>query len=201
MIDNDRQFYPIKLISRDADVKKNRKSTLNVLQSEFLQSTSIDVSTRTLQRYIHESGFYARVGKRKPFVSPKNKKIRFEWAKERLNWTSVEWNSIIWSDESRFEVYGGDGRNYVWRLPKEKYDQNCLIPTFNSGRRGVMVWGCFTANGLGPLVRIDGRQTSKNYIQTLENYLLPFLETLDEHTEYIFQDDNASIHRAHNIKR
>jgi hypothetical protein len=64
-----------------------------------------------------------------------------------------------------------------------------------------MVWECFTANGLGPLVRIDGRQTSKNYIQTLENYLLPFLETLDEHTEYIFQDDNASIHRAHNIKR
>ena len=137
-------------------VKKDRKSTINILQNEFLQSISINASTRTLQRYLHEEGFYARVGKRKPFVSKKNKKIRFEWAKERLHWTS-EWNSIIWSDESRFEVYGGDGRNYVWRLPKEKYDVNCLKPTFNSGRRGVMVWGCFIANGLGPLVRINGK--------------------------------------------
>lgn len=168
---------------------------MNILQNEFLQSTSVNVSTHTLQQTLHEEGYYARVGKRKPFVSEPNRKIRLNWAKERLNWTS-ECETIIWSDESRFEVYGGDGRTYVWRLPNEKYDVNCLVPTFKSGRRGVMVWGCFTAHGLGPLIRVNGRQTSKDYVELLETYLLPFLDILDPDLEYTFQDDNAPIHRA-----
>ena len=109
----------------------------------------------TLRRYLHKEGYYAQIGKRKPFVSSQNQVIRFNWAVERLQWTS-EWDYIVWSDESRFEVYGGDGHNYVWRLPKEKYDVDCLAPTFKSGRRGVMVWGCFTADGLGPLIQISG---------------------------------------------
>ena len=41
----------------------------------------------------------------------------------------------------------------VWRRPHERYDVDCLIPTMKSGQDGVMVWGCFTKDGLGPLIR------------------------------------------------
>ena len=102
-----------------------------------------------------------------------------EWAKERVNWES-EWDFIIWSDESHFEVFGGDGHYNVWRQPKEKYDLDCLIPTFKSGQKGVMIWGCFSSAGLGSLVQINGRQTVKDYIETLDNHLIPYLETLDD---------------------
>ena len=30
--------------------------------------------------------------------------------------------------------------------------------------------------------------------------MLPYLETLNQHDEYTFQDDNASIHQAQNVK-
>jgi len=73
---------------------------------------------------------------------------------------------------------------------------DCLVPTFKSGRKGTMVWGCFTSYGLGPLVRVDGRMTANDYIEILNNHLLPYLETLDQQNEYLFQDDNAPIHRA-----
>ena len=59
-----------------------------------------------------------------------------------------------------------------------------------------MVWGCFTADGLGPLIRINGRQKSSDYVDLLETHLLPFLDILDPDLEYTFQDDSAPIHRA-----
>ena len=176
-------------------IKEDYKVILNMLNNKFTEFTSNKVTTRTLQKYLHEEGFYARVGKRKPFVNEINRKKRLEWAKERINWNS-EWNYVIWSDESRFEVFGGDGRHNVWRLPKEKYDVDCLVSTFKSGRKGTMVWGCFSSNGLGPLVRIDGRQTAKDYIEVLNNNLLPYLENIGKENGYFFQDDNAPIHRA-----
>jgi hypothetical protein len=66
---------------------------------------------KTLSTYLHEQGFYGRVGVRKPFVSEKNKQKRLTWAKERKEWIN-EWESIIWSDESKFEVFGGNGRRW-----------------------------------------------------------------------------------------
>jgi transposase len=195
-----RPGLPPKLTERDFRhlvrlLKEDRKSTLNVLTNKFIESTSTEACTRTIQRYLHEKGFYSRVGKRKPFINEKNSKIRFKWAQERLDWEE-EWKFVVWSDESRFEVFGGDGRTYVWRKPKEKYDAECLIPTFKSGRKGTMVWGCFCLYGLGPLVRINGKQTANDYINVLQNYLLPYLGGLDDQNNYLFQDDSAPIHRA-----
>ena len=63
---------------------------------------------------------------------------RLSWAKKRKNWID-EWEKIIWSDEFRFVVFGGDGKRYVWRTIYEKYNSNCLIPTFKSGQESVMI--------------------------------------------------------------
>ena len=59
-----------------------------------------------------------------------------------------------------------------------------------------MIWGCFSSAGLGPLVQINGRQTAKDYIETFDDHLIPYLEVLDDQNDYSFQDDNAPIHRA-----
>ncbi|GES95846.1 IS630 family transposase [Rhizophagus clarus] len=119
----------------------------------------------------------------------------------RQNWES-EWENIIWSDESHFELFKGDGRRWVWRQPHEKYDFECLIPTVKSGQVEVMVWGCFTKNGLGLLVKLglliklEGKINVNAYIELLDNYLLPYMDTLDDENNYIFQEDNAPIHTA-----
>ncbi|GET52988.1 IS630 family transposase [Rhizophagus irregularis DAOM 181602=DAOM 197198] len=80
-------------------------------------------------------------------------------------------------DESKFELFRGNGRRLVWRRPHEKYDIECLIPTVKSGQQGVMVWGCFSKNNLGPLVKLE-----------------------DDQENFIFQDDNAPIHTARVVK-
>ncbi|CAD6196640.1 unnamed protein product [Caenorhabditis auriculariae] len=37
-----------------------------------------------------------------------------KWAKEHLNWTRQDWNKILWSDESKFLLFGSDG--IQWNL-------------------------------------------------------------------------------------
>jgi hypothetical protein len=135
-------------------IRKNRKANIQELHEEFVNSTSTNVSKTTLKKYLHEQGFYGRVGMRKPFVSEKNKQKRLAWIRERKEWVD-EWDNIIWSDESKFELFKGNGRRWVWRQPHEKYDVECLISTVKSGQQGVMVWGCFTKHNLGPLVKLE----------------------------------------------
>lgn len=180
-------------------IKKDRKLNLHEIHENFIDSTSTNVCEKTVSNYLHEQGFYGRVGIRKPLVTEVNRKKRLAWAKERKEWVD-EWNNVIWSDESKFELFRGNGKRWVWRQPHEKYDIDCLIPTVKSGQQGIMVWGCFTKNGLGPLVRLEGKITAVVYINMLENFLLPYMDTLDNQENYIFQEDNAPIHTARVVK-
>ncbi len=181
-------------------LNKNRKTNLNELYENFVSSTSVNVSKFTLRRYLHKLKVYGRIGAKKPFVNAANRMKRLSWAKKRKNWID-KWEKIIWSDESRFVVFGRDGKRYVWRTIYEKYNPNCLIPTFKSGQESVMIWGCFTKNELGPLVRLEGRVTANIYIEMLENYLIPFINDLENKDDYTFQEDNAPIHTAKIAKK
>lgn len=180
-------------------LKKDRKINLQELNETFASSTSTNVCDKTISNYLHEQGFYGRVGVKKPLVTEVNRKKRLAWAKERKEWTD-EWENIIWSDESKFELFKGDGRRWVWRQPHEKYNIECLIPTVKSVQQGVMVWGCFTRNSLGPLVKLEGRITANIYVGVLQNYLLPYIDGLEGQENYIFQEDNAPIHTARVVK-
>ncbi|KAJ8886967.1 hypothetical protein PR048_013181 [Dryococelus australis] len=69
----------------------------------------------------------------------------------RGNWTLEQWKSVLWSDESRFTLFRSDGRVWVWRLLGERLLPEYIVPTRKFGGGGVMVWGYFTAFGVGPL--------------------------------------------------
>jgi hypothetical protein len=175
-------------------VKKNHKMPLAQITAQMQELTLKTISTRTIQRTLHNEGYYGRVGLRKPFISELNRIKRQNWCHERVNWNN-EWNNIVWSDESRFELSGSNRRTWVWRRPEQKMDVDCLIPTFKSGNKSVMIWGCFTCFGVGPLVQLEGRLAATDYIHVLETHLVPFLESLNNKA-FIFQDDNAPIHTA-----
>jgi len=69
-----------------------------------------------------------------------------------------------------------------------------------SGQDGVMVWGCFTKDGLGPLIRLNGKVTAKDYINVLKDHLVPYINSLENKENIIFQEDNAPIHTARIVK-
>jgi hypothetical protein len=89
----------------------------------------------------------------------------------------TEWGYIIWSDESRFELFNNDTRNWVWRKKDERYNINCLKLTVKHSI-GIMVWGCFCNNKLGPLVLVEGTLNSEKYSELLKAHLIPFISNL-----------------------
>jgi transposase len=178
-------------------LKSDRRQTLRDITNETNSSITKarPVSERTVQRYVHEIGYYARAGVRKPFVNEKNRKKRLAFVKEHWKKPNDYWKNWVMSDESRFTIWGSDGPATVWRLPHEKFDVGCMIPTTKHGGKGIMVWSCFCWKRLGPLVLVEGNMDSAKYQTILQQHLLPFLEDLRKSGyEPVFQEDNAPCH-------
>ena len=174
-------------------VRQNRKQAVEEITEQFNQNLNISVCSKTIIRTLHSMGYYGRTGRKKPLVSEVNRKKRLFWCYARKSWQD-EWNFIIFSDESRFELFRNDANQWVWRRVYEAYAKDCLIPTVQKSK-GVMVWGCFCNFKVGPLVLVEGRLNAKKYIELLEHYLLPFINELRLNS-YTFQDDNAPAHSA-----
>ena len=54
----------------------------------------------------------------------------------------------------------------------------CVQSTVKFGGGSVMVWGCITSDGVGPLTIVDGRMKAKDYIDLLEQTLVSFMTTM-----------------------
>ncbi|KAG0439738.1 hypothetical protein HPB47_016545 [Ixodes persulcatus] len=59
---------------------------------------------------------------------------------------------------------------------RQRYDPEFLQEVVASGRSVVNVWGAVSYQGLGPLHRIEGRLTSENYCNILDDVMLPYPE-------------------------
>ncbi len=69
--------------------------------------------------------------KRKPYVNMAQKHRRILWAKAHLKWTVSKWKSILWSDESKFDILvGNHGRRVLWA--KEEGDFPAFYQQFSS---------------------------------------------------------------------
>jgi len=61
------------------------------------------------------SSYMDALPKKKPLLSIKNVKKRLQFAGEHIQKGPNFWNMIVWSDESKFNVFGSDGKPYVRR--------------------------------------------------------------------------------------
>lgn len=138
--------------------------------------------------------------KEKPFLTIRQKQKRLKWAKERQNWVQSKWDTIIFSDESKFDLCVGDTRKRVIRNKNEAYHKDCLKRTVKFPA-SIMVWGCMSAKGVGTLHFVNGLVNAQKYIDILRNSLIPSVETLTGNDEWTFQQDGASCHTAKITKK
>ncbi|GFW79526.1 transposable element Tcb1 transposase [Trichonephila clavipes] len=64
-----------------------------------------------------------------------------------------------------------------------------------------MVWGCMSSHGVVRLHIVSGTVKAMDYIEILQNKLLPTARDLLGNQSWIFQDDNAPCHRAKVVQK
>ena len=182
-------------------VKTNNRQSAEQIKNNFQEKTGLQVTTKTIRKNLHELNIFSRIPAFKPLLNDKQRENRLNWCIERKDWSVRKWKSVIWSDESRFTIFKNDGPGRVWRTPGTRFNVKNMVPSIKHGGGGLMMWGCFSGKGLGPLIKINGKMNHRDYIQILESHLLPFINNNYNGRGYLFQDDNAPVHTAKNVKK
>jgi len=178
------------------EVKKNSKITVR----EIRENIDLNVSDRTIRRRLREANLYSRFAHKGPFISATNKKKRLQFAQRYANMSLDFWKKVLWTDESKFELFGQKKRVRVWRKHGEELQERHIQKTVKHGGGNIMVWGCFSWAGVGNLVKIDGIMTADVYIDIINENLEESLLKLGIEDNYIFQQDNDPKHTAKKSK-
>lgn len=157
-------------------------------------ATAFDVSTQTIRRHLHFAGLRCRKPAKKILLSRIHQEQRINFARNFINF-DWENNVVIFTDEKTFKS-DKDGRKILWRRDGERYKNCNLLPCRTSGRITVGYWGWMSSMGPGELVEIAGRNNSHDYLDILENVMLPTVRVAYPHEHIYFVQDNSAVHRA-----
>jgi len=145
------------------------------------------------------TGFTTRC---KPLISLKNRKARIDFAKKHLKKPAQFWNSILWTDETKINLYQNDGKKKVWRRIGTAHDPKHTTSSVKHGGGSVMAWACMASNGTGSLVFIDdvtkdrsSRMNSEVYRDILSAQIQPNAAKLIAR-RFTVQMDNDPKHTA-----
>ncbi len=175
-------------------VEENRHASSLQLSKEVESQTGVTISRNTIRRTLQRNGMHGCRPRKKPFLKPRHKKARLEFARAHADKDEDYWDSILWSDETKINVFGTDGFKTVWRRKGEEYKEKCMVPTVKYGGGSVLMWGCMSAAGVGELHFIDGIMNSQMYCSILKEKMLPSLRALGRRA--LFQHDNDPKHTS-----
>jgi hypothetical protein len=74
-------------------------------------------------------------------LQKKHQKARLRFARTHKKWSCEKWGTILFSDETKFNLYSPDGGNYVYRPPGKRYDTRYTQKTVKFGAGSQMAWG------------------------------------------------------------
>lgn len=177
------------------DVKKTPRLTSQEIQ-QSLKESHVEVSSSTVRRHMGKYGLHGRVARKKPLLRKCHKDARLKYAKLNRDKPQNFWEKIMWSDETKIELFGKNYKRYVWRGINNAYDEKNTIPTVKHGGGSLMFWGCVSYKGTGNLVKVEGKMNAASYQKILEENLHSSARNLRMGRTWTFQHDNDPKHKA-----
>ena len=151
----------------------------------------------SIRRRLLQRGLRARTPLYRIPLTLNHRRLRLQWANQHRDWRA-DWQHVVFSDESRFNLWYHDGRIRVRRYAGERHLPECIIERHSGRTPGVMVWGAIVYHGRSQLLRIVGNLNSNRYIsEVLQPQAVPFLQSLPG---AVFQQDNARPHIARTVQ-
>ena len=121
---------------------KDRFDIATSISRAFCEQKRKSVTRKSDSRCLNKEKLSALNPCHKPLVSKKNQKVRLDFATEHIVWTEEQWNMVHFSDKSKVNIFGSDGKNFVRRKNRESLPQ-CVKKTVKFRGERISVWDDF----------------------------------------------------------
>jgi transposase len=178
----------------DVAIEEYAEEKKRTVPKEIKKELQLDCSARTIRRRLDEVGLFGRVGRTEYIYDEHDIQRRLSFAEGYANWTTADWDRVIFSDETHIEVYG---RSRVWvqRPSGAAFDPDYMVERVPHSER-VSLWGCFCGRGVGQAEIFVGEFNAKRYVDILQHNLLQTALHFYPNEHWWFQQDNAPQHTA-----
>ncbi|MBW0540923.1 hypothetical protein O181_080638 [Austropuccinia psidii MF-1] len=92
------------------------------------------------QREIHKLGKASRISPRKPFLQPQDFQVFLVFTQEHRCWTIDDWEKVVWTNKSAFELGKKAHQVQVWHTPQDKWILKNLAVDHQSWYGGHFAW-------------------------------------------------------------
>jgi transposase len=138
------------------------------------------VTPQTVRNVLKANNFHSVVKKKCPLLKRQHRINHLKFAKYHENWTVEDWKRVLWSDETKINRIGSDGRVYTWKQRGEPLSDRTTSPTVkHGGGNNLMVWGCMGWNGVGKLIEVQGTMDAQQYCDILDDGVVKSFEKLE----------------------
>ncbi|GFY21387.1 transposable element Tcb1 transposase [Trichonephila clavipes] len=165
-----------------------------VTRSTIRASVGVAIVPQTISRHRAEANLKSKRPFRALSLTTEHRQLRLQWCQARSMWNVTDWQTVVFSDESRFVLGPDDNHVWVWRRPGELYNSPHTVLRHTARTAGVMVWGGIAYDSRSTLMVIRGTLTGQRYVNDILRVNVgPFPNGLPG---AIFQQDNARPHTA-----
>ena len=140
-------------------LQKMEKPNAEDLSKQLSELGIVDVQAQTLRRRLREAHLHGRALVKKPLLSPKHIKDRLEFGLKHQSWSVDEWRKVLFTDETKINKMGSDGRKWTWKKKGEPLERKHVKITVKHDA-SIMAWGCFGASGVGNIHVIEEKMNA-----------------------------------------
>ncbi|KAJ0039334.1 hypothetical protein NL108_018372 [Boleophthalmus pectinirostris] len=112
-----------------------------------VEGRGTSVSDHTVHQCLSQSGLHVRT----PLLRENHQKVRLEFVTMQMDKLRSFWENVLWTDETKLELFGKTHQLYVHRRKHESDQEKNTVPTVKHGGGLVWFWGCSAASGSGRL--------------------------------------------------
>lgn len=170
---------------------------------KYLNSLGYSISYNGTIKLIHQTGLKAYIMKKRPYTKVDYMKDRLQYARKYHGWTVEQWKKVVFSDETKINMWQSDGAIYTWKEPGQRDLPHNTRMTKKFGGGSLMIWSCMTSRGVGYASQVlQKTMDSDCYIEILGT---SFKDTLDYYgcnpDDVILQQDGDSKHTSKVTKK
>ncbi len=171
---------------------RNQPRTIREDLVNDLKAAGTIVTKKTIGNTLRHEGLKSCSARNVPLLKKAHVQARLKLANEHINDSEENWVKVLWSDETKIQLFGINSTHRVWRR-NAAYDPKNTIPTVKHGGGNIMLWGVFLLRGQDNCTASKGRWTGPC---TVRARALKPARALKMGRGWVFQHDNDPKHTA-----